>query len=48
MLKIKSAFNVSGRKLYESEKPSIDAFNTKYRAALAEPQGGKPNESAPA
>lgn len=48
MSKIQAAFNGSGRKLFESERPTIDAFNAKYRAALTEPQSGKLTESPPA
>lgn len=47
MSKIQSTYNGSGRLLLESERPTIDAFNAKYRAALTESQSGKPTESSP-
>jgi hypothetical protein len=41
MTKIQNVFNARGRRLFESEKPAVDAFNVKYAhvsKAVAQPR----------
>lgn len=40
MSKIQDAFNKSGRLLFESEKPVVDAFNIKYASEKTTSQPG--------
>jgi hypothetical protein len=51
MSKIQAFFSADGRRLFESEKPAVEAFNHKYARALAStvlPQGADVRERASA
>ena len=48
MSKIQDAFSARGRRLFESEKPAVDAFNAKYARTIPDSQAtpAKPQGSA--